>query len=255
MTTVISDIGDVLIRTVPHAHHRWLARRTGRSWPEVAGQIEASGAEPAFERGEVSPAEFAELVRRAVGHPGLTGEDVGTAWAQVIAGPEPATVAAARGLARAGRLVLASNTNAWHWPKVRQILFAAGLRAPAWLSFRVGRVKPDPEFFAGLLAGLDANRVDRTGTCVFIDDRPDNVGAANAAGLSGRLHRDAADTAAYLGELLRRPGLFRGLFRPDLDDAVAGVSLASSSHGKGRPCRQWSSISGPTTTPECPGTG
>lgn len=57
--------------------------------------------------------------------------------------------------------------------------------------------KPGPEIFALALARFGLAR----GEGVFIDDRPDNVAAANAAGLVGHGFVDAADTRAWLAGL------------------------------------------------------
>jgi hypothetical protein len=47
---VVVDVGDVLMRTAPMAHHREFARRTGLAWEHVADSIEGSGIVAAFER-------------------------------------------------------------------------------------------------------------------------------------------------------------------------------------------------------------
>ena len=57
-------------------------------------------------------------------------------------------------------------------------------------------MKPDPAIYALALARFGL----APGDGVFIDDRPDNVAAADAAGLIGHVFVDAADTRAWLGE-------------------------------------------------------
>jgi putative hydrolase of the HAD superfamily len=69
--------------------------------------------------------------------------------------------------------------------------------------------KPSPEFFAEVVrtAGLDASRT------LFIDDRPENVGAASRCGLVAEqlvIWRED-DPAAALRQLLRRHGLMQAL--------------------------------------------
>ena len=66
------------------------------------------------------------------------------------------------------------------------------------ISAEVGMRKPEERIFrhaAGLL-GLDPAE------CVFIDDIEANVQAAEALGMTGVLHTDAAATAGRLAELL-----------------------------------------------------
>ncbi len=55
-------------------------------------------------------------------------------------------------------------------------------------------LKPDPAIYALALARFGL----APGDGVFIDDRPDNVTAAAAAGLTGHVFVDAADTRAWL---------------------------------------------------------
>lgn len=61
-------------------------------------------------------------------------------------------------------------------------------------SAELGVAKPDPEVFGMVLTGLgmDASRA------VFIDDLPENVAGAAAAGLRAHRHLDAAGTVEFL---------------------------------------------------------
>lgn len=142
---VVMDIGDVLIRTVPTAHYRELARRTGMAWEQVADTIESSGIVAAFERGQLTAAGFANAVRRLLSRPGLRTKEVEEAWNVVVAEPDPVLAPVAACLAAAGRLLLASNTNPFHWRLVRGRLAGVGINAPACLSFEIGCTKPDPK--------------------------------------------------------------------------------------------------------------
>ncbi len=60
-----------------------------------------------------------------------------------------------------------------------------------------GIVKPDPAIYALALARFGF----APGDGVFIDDRADNIAAANTAGLIGHVFVDADDTRAWLGGL------------------------------------------------------
>jgi FMN phosphatase YigB (HAD superfamily) len=192
--SVICDIGDVLIRTVKHEHHRALGRLTGMAWPEVAHQIARSGIEIELECGRISAPEFTTALREILSCPSLCEGDVRRCWAAVLGGPEGQTLAAAARLATSGQLVLASNTNEMHWPAVRRRLGRAGVRAPAWLSFEVGHAKPDRRFYST----LRAHGPPIFGPAIYIDDRPDNVQAASDVGFDGWVHLDPATTAAHM---------------------------------------------------------
>ena len=57
-----------------------------------------------------------------------------------------------------------------------------------------GMMKPDPAIYALTLARFGLGR----GEAVFVDDKPENVAAADAAGLIGHVFAGAADTRAWL---------------------------------------------------------
>ncbi|GAA4062653.1 HAD family hydrolase [Nonomuraea soli] len=69
------------------------------------------------------------------------------------------------------------------------------------ISGEVGMRKPEPRIFhhALDLIGL------RPDECAFIDDIEANIAAAEALGINGILHKDAATTIAELERLLRSP--------------------------------------------------
>ena len=60
-----------------------------------------------------------------------------------------------------------------------------------------GIVKPDPAIYALALDRFGLS----PGEGAFLDDRADNVAAADAAGLVGHVFVDAADTRAWLAGL------------------------------------------------------
>lgn len=187
-TTLIADIGDVLIETVPGAHHQALAAVTGRPTAEVARLVESTGLLVDFERGTVDPATFAARVREVLGAPGLPDKTMATAWNAVIGQPATAIMDAVIPLALQGRLVLASTTNPWHWTLVRHRLTVAGLPdVPAILSFAIGTAKPDDAFYRAV-----CRQVGDAGDAIFVDDRSVNVAAARRHGFPGWTHTDIA---------------------------------------------------------------
>ena len=191
------DVGDVLIRTAPMAQYRGLARETSLPWEHVAAVLEDSGIVTGFETGHLAPAAFTAAVRDHLHRPELHHRQVRDAWNAVVADVEPKLATRARKLAETGRLVLASNTNPFHWTVVHGRLAAAGINAPAYLSFRIGYLKPAAEFFAELASSEP--RVAEG--AVYIDDREDNVAEAIGLGMTGCLHRNADSTAAFLDDL------------------------------------------------------
>lgn len=194
MRTRIADIGDVLIETLPGAHHQALAAVTGHSIEGVARLVESAGLPGDFERGTVDTAAFAGRVREVLDVPGLTDETLTTAWNAVIGPPVSEIVDAVIPFAIAGRLVLASTTNPWHWTLVRHRLSAAVLPdVPAVLSFAIGMAKPEVAFYDAVRAVIgDAD------DAMFVDDRGVNVAAALRHGFTGWTHTDVAATVATI---------------------------------------------------------
>jgi FMN phosphatase YigB (HAD superfamily) len=192
------DIGDVLIRTVPTAHYRVLAKHTGIGWERLAEIVESSGAVAQFETGQLTSTTFPDALREVLSYPALGTAQVRNAWNAVVADVDPVVALVAAQLSDSRQLLLASNTNPFHWTVVRSRLAEAGIEAPACLSFALGIAKPDPAFFTALAR----THRGRWRHGVYVDDRADNVAAAVQGGLHGWVHRDPAVTAQRLTDLL-----------------------------------------------------
>lgn len=190
----IVDVGDVLISTHPMKQYHAIAEHTGLEWRHVANIIEETGLVAKFELGDMQTSVFIRRIRQLVGRHRLSNEDAVETWNSVIGSPVPEMIDAVRPLAADCRLLLASNTNPIHWRHVRDLLEEAGVTAPRILSYETGQVKPASGFFAAV------RRIDLRAdhTSVFIDDRPENVAAARAEGISGWVHRTPAESSQLL---------------------------------------------------------
>lgn len=91
-------------------------------------------------------------------------------------------------------LVLVTNATSWLDEDLAR-LGLTGLAHSVVDSARVGVVKPDRRIYeiAAERAGVSPDR------CLFVDDRQENVDAAVALGMTGVLHRGAADLRTALG--------------------------------------------------------
>ena len=107
--------------------------------------------------------------------------------------------------ARRGGIATALLSNSWgveYYP--RDLL--AELFDEIVISGEVGLRKPDPPIFT-----MAAERLGLPpGECVFIDDLPGNIEAAEAVGMHGVLHEEASKTVPELERLLGIP-LRRGV--------------------------------------------
>jgi putative hydrolase of the HAD superfamily len=193
---VALDIGGVLMAIDPDACPRMLARWIERDPAQVADALERSGLYHRHGTGELGDAAMCQAVRELLGAPGLGDGQIRAAWSASLGPPDPVLVPLAVRLAAGNRLILASNTNAWHAAETRIRLAAAGLspHTPAVLSHLIGARKPDAAFFTRL-------RQEAGPISVFVDDRADNCAAARAAGIHAHRHSDSRQSAGILERL------------------------------------------------------
>ncbi len=92
------------------------------------------------------------------------------------------------------RLFAITNYGAEFWAKWRPTIPLFDRFAGIVVSGEEGMMKPAPEIYALALDRFGLG----PGDGAFIDDRADNVAAADQAGLIGHVFVDAADTRAWL---------------------------------------------------------
>ncbi|MBQ5627217.1 MAG: HAD family phosphatase [Bacteroidaceae bacterium] len=87
------------------------------------------------------------------------------------------------------RVVMLSNTNSGHWPRIEQLFIEAGGKLPSecfdalYLSYLMRRRKPEPGIFLSLLESEGVEAAD----CLFFDDSAENCAAARALGIDAVL--------------------------------------------------------------------
>lgn len=156
-----------------------------------------AGAVREFESGRISDRAFAREASAMLGIDVVEFDEFATAWADVFWLNEPVGRLVADLKARGHRLVLGSNTNPIHADHFRRLLAPTlGHFDRLVLSYQVGAYKPEAPFYHACAeaAGRPA------GECVFIDDLPENVEGARAAGMEALLFTDEPNLAAALGQ-------------------------------------------------------
>ena len=87
------------------------------------------------------------------------------------------------------RVVMLSNTNSGHWPRIEQLFSEACAQLPSdcfdalYLSYLMHHRKPEPEIFLSLLESEGVSATD----CLFFDDSAENCAAARALGIDAVL--------------------------------------------------------------------
>jgi putative hydrolase of the HAD superfamily len=208
---VITDWGGVLTTSILSTVRAWIEadgidwdsyRTVMRSW--VVGAYNASG-DPnpvhLLERGECSAAEFEQILAAQ-----LVRIDGGVVAAEGLlrrmfaaSALDPAMYELIRALRDAG-LRTALLSNSWGGDEYPRADFPA-LFDTVVISGECGMRKPEEGIFlhTAAILGLEPRQ------CVFIDDLEANVVAAEACGMVGVHHTEAAQTAAALRDLLGFP--------------------------------------------------
>ena len=197
---LIFDFGNVVAHFSYARAAEVLGRRAGLSGEALLARIRAGGLDPLlreYESGRIGAEAFSRGVAGLAGLE-VAHDEFAAAWADIFTLNEPVARLVAE-LKRLGYvLVLGSNTNDLHAGRFR-VQFAEAL-APfdaLVLSYEIGHVKPSREFY---LACAEAAGV-APGDCVFVDDMPENVEGARAAGLAALLYRDPVELRADLRRL------------------------------------------------------
>ncbi|MFI7446635.1 HAD family hydrolase [Nonomuraea sp. NPDC049714] len=193
MNWILLDYGNVLSLAQPAADAEAMARAAGVG-PAVFDQRYWQH-RLAFDAGSLTPADYWSLV---AGRPvtgaeldGLIAMDVAS-WAH----PDEGTVALLDELLTGGRdVALLSNAPACVADGLDELPWIAAIPR-RFYSARMGLVKPDRKIYEEVARELGADPAD----VVFVDDRPENVAGAEAAGMTG-VHHTGAEA---LREALRR---------------------------------------------------
>jgi epoxide hydrolase-like predicted phosphatase len=208
---VITDWGGVLSTPILTAVRAWI-EADGIDWesyravmrPWVTQAYDVNGAENpvhALERGECSIAEFEQILAARLLRLDGTAVPAAGLLRRMFAGmlPVPAMYDTIRALRVAG-FGTALLSNSWGCEEYPRADFP-GLFDTVVLSGEVGMRKPEEAIFrhAAQTLGLPPDE------CVFVDDMPANVAAAQALGMTGVLHTEAASTAKTLQDLLGVP--------------------------------------------------
>lgn len=155
-----------------------------------------------LEMGLISASDFRDRVRK-LAKKNLSDEQIDGAWNSILIGFPPRNVELLQDLKSKYRLFLLSNTNEIHEKAFRQMLdslynidILANAFEKIYLSHRVHERKPDLKIFERVIR---ENKLEAEHT-LFIDDSPQHVEGAKAAGLKALWLQNGE----WVGDLLKR---------------------------------------------------
>ncbi len=175
---LIFDLGNVIVR---HDNEYWIkALSHACADPHHARRvIEAYLITAAADRGDGTVRTFFETSRSDMGFPG-TYEEFDTLWCCHFSHDEAMEELVAD-LAARYRVVVLSNTDDAHWRYLMREYPVLKKPQALYASFQLHLRKPDPAIYQHVLQAEGYAAQD----AVFIDDRMDNVEAANSLGING----------------------------------------------------------------------
>jgi putative hydrolase of the HAD superfamily len=178
--TVLFDLGNVLVHIDPEAPIRVLGissevdlRLYKKYIPEYVYH---------FEKGNLVADQLFDLLGDIFENR-YTYEEMRYAFMSIIGHPVAGMDAIIKKAAQKAHVALASNTNDLHFDHCRRAVPAVRLLHHHYLSYQIGALKPDAEFYRHIINDLEADPE----TIFFIDDRQENVTAAMKEGI--RAHR------------------------------------------------------------------
>ena len=186
--TVISDLGQVLVRFDNRLFFDRMTRYTNRSVEDIRRVThENRDLLNRFDTGRLAPQEFYRLAVAALGAK-VSYDDFYAAYNDVFSLERPVLAVMAR-LKPKYKLVLVSNTDPVRYAYIERrfpelLIFDAYV-----LSFRLGVMKPDPAIYREALARVGA----LPDGALFIDDLQENIDGAARLGIRGLLFRPDAD--------------------------------------------------------------
>ena len=180
ITHLLFDLGGVIINIDPSLTLKGLSNGGTRaiSFSDMAHPVHLQ-----YEKGHISSEEFlghvAELCQ-------ISPEEVEVHWHSLLLDIPLKRVQLLQDLRKHYPLFLLSNTNALHIPEVEKILHRdTGIESLShlfdklYLSYEMGKRKPDAEYFHQV---LEENRLNPE-QCLFIDDSIANIEGAKALGI------------------------------------------------------------------------
>lgn len=198
-SAILLDLGGVLIDIDYHATEKAFEKLGVSDFKARYTQFAQNEVFDRFECGEISPQHFVNLLLPHT-QVGTSPNQVVAAWnAMIGAFPQRKLALLTQLKNQQQTLFLLSNTNALHMVEVAKSLQKVsdlGLNAffeQVFLSHEIGKRKPHPETFVWVCEQMGFAPKDM----LFIDDSPQHIEGAKAAGLQTYFYQNEADFYAF----------------------------------------------------------
>lgn len=196
VNTVIFDFGKVLSNYDTDIFLRKLQDDTGKDIGLLRELIYSTDITKRADKGVITEQEFYDEVRQNCGLK-LSQEDFIDAFNQVFT-PIELVHDLIRKLKGEYRLGLLSNASEWIFESEIRTLDIYPLFDAVTISYQLNRLKPEAEIFHDILDKLDRAPEE----CVFIDDRPENIEAANELGMKGIVFESPKQMLSELNKVI-----------------------------------------------------
>lgn len=182
--TLIFDFGGVLINLDKEACVSRYKQLGVSNVDKLLDNYIQSGVFLQFEQGEISLAEFHDKVRQLSGH-NISDKDIDDAFCAFLLDIPDKKMQKIKQLRSKYRIVMLSNTNELHFPMNSGKLVVGDYLISdyfdhCYLSFQMHLSKPDSRIFQALLE----NEKVLAEECLFLDDGPQNIAAAQKMGFN-----------------------------------------------------------------------
>jgi putative hydrolase of the HAD superfamily len=186
---LLIDLGGVLVALDWERMFASWSRDSGRPAEEIRRRFRFEDTYARHERGEIEAADYYAFLRKDLGLD-LTDDQIAEGWGAIFAGEIPETLEMIREASRRVPTYLFSNTNHAHrsvW--AGQFPNALAPFRKVFTSCELGLRKPERAAFEHIAReiGVPVQRI------LFLDDTPENVDGARAAGLQAALVRSPQD--------------------------------------------------------------
>ncbi len=194
---MLFDLGNVLVHIDPEAPQRALGLKSDSELLRYKENVLEYVYR--FEKGNLNSGQLFDLINNLFDRR-FSYEQIRFAFMSIIGNPIVGMDILIKTIRQKSHVALASNTNDLHFEHCRKTVPAVRLLHHYYLSYQIGAMKPEPEFFKYVINDLEVDPA----AIFFIDDKQENILAASKEDM----HAHLFTSIETLKVELQRLGLF-----------------------------------------------